>query len=245
MSSISVSQGISTVGYPYSGSEDIDSLATVADLTSVKTVDNNLWSSWTNGAPAAFQSITALQPGKGYVVNAANATTIDTVSGLIDGNSVVDATGGITMVSFPYDARTIGDGYIPNFKFDSLKAISGGSWKSWAAGLAEGLQGFTATEIENGYIAEASEAYDTLVHVGNSSASGVRFNLSDTSLTNGDYTAGVNYTDPNGVGAISFDAVTYDISMVQLNSLLSMLVIHSKYGMKMVLLQLVHLLLVT
>jgi len=207
----SVSQGVSTIGNVINKDQVISELNN-SNIDFLKTLNNGVWKSWTKGADAAFQGFDNINKGRGYVIKAGAATSFEIVGDTINANQIPVSTG-MCMLAFPYSARPIGDGYIPRMKMGIIKTINSGAWGSWVTGTPDGMQGFTALDDSKGYVCNVESLHGSLIAataVDNNE--GVRFNISNTSVSNGETAQGVSYTDPYGIGTLSFDSVTYDIS---------------------------------
>lgn len=212
MKTISLVDGVSTLGNSLNQDNAIAGISNVEIIDSLKTLNAGKWVSFTKGAPAPFQGFDTIKKGLGYVVNTNAAGDVVLAGNPIAPNDMPIAAG-LSMLAFPFDGRTIGDGYIPKGKFTSLKTIDG-AWKSWTVGAAEGFQGFTTVDSEKGYVVNTEIVYGSFLDKNTPNlVEGVRFNVSDTTLSNGQTIEGVTYTDPNGVGSISFDKVSVDATL--------------------------------
>jgi len=205
---LNILAGVTTIGNSLDLDNVIENLAT-ADIDSFKTLVGGIWKSWTNGAPIDFQGFDTLVKGLGYVVRSQAATSITLLGSPLDPNDI-SVVPGLTMLGFPYTDRPIGSGYIPRLSMDSIKTIDG-TWKSWSAGAPVEFQGFTTLDDTKGYVCNILDVFGTYLSSSNpNSNEGVRFDISDTMVTDGVTIEGVTYTDPNAVGSINFDKVDYD-----------------------------------
>ena len=205
--------GASTFGNSVNVDIAISTLNTTG-INEIKTLNSGSWVSWSNGAPVEFQSLSELKKGLGFFVNTTVAKTLTLTGTQLDINTMT-YTAGINMISIPYDGRKIGDGYVGRVKIDNAKCLildpidSKYKWRSWSLGLPD----FTTTEMNQGYVVDISTIHGSYLDKSFPNKSeGVRFNTNNTTVVDNTVTNGLRYTNPNALGALSFDAVSFDIT---------------------------------
>lgn len=201
--------GVSTFGNSVSNDINISTLD-ISGINSFKTLNNGVWYSWSNGAPDAFQGFLNIKKGFGYVANVNASKTLTFAGGELDINSINYGTG-LSMIAIPFENRNIGDGYIPRLKLSSIKTINSGIWKSWSNGAPTEFQGFTTSEKNKGYVVNVETVYESFLNINMQNKSeGVRFNVNNVNITDNTVNNGVRYTNPNGLGTLSFDSIEFD-----------------------------------
>lgn len=209
MQTLNILLGVSTIGNTVNVDKNINELDTTG-LISMKTLNNNVWSSWTPGTPEMFQGFLDIKRGVGYVTNASVAKEIVLDGPPLNINNMVYSPG-LSMIAIPFDNRVIGDGYIPRLKLASMKTIDVGVWKSWTSGAPEMFQGFTTINKNVGYVVNVDEVYNSYINNNiQNLLEGVRFNIKDVNINDGVVINGVRYTNPNNLGTFSFSSTTFD-----------------------------------
>lgn len=149
-----------TAGTYTIGNSTVDNLTitSVVDdgTTTIKTLENGVWKSWTKGAPDAFQAFNTLKSGVGYVVTTEAQSLIDFGNRALLNIMSIPANVGANMLAVPY--------FMPagaNSKFSALsfKLLDNQAWKSWTVGAPDAFQGFTTLEPFMGYYADLDIIY--------------------------------------------------------------------------------------
>lgn len=204
--------GVSTFGNATNTDILLTSLDTT-NLVSIKTLKNNIWASWSAGAPDEFQGFNEINKGIGYVANSTLAKTLTLNGADLDVNDVAYNVG-LSMLALPFEGKLLGVGYVPRMKISVAKTVINNIWKSWSTGAPDEFQGFTATEKNKGYVCNIESVYDSFLNnVMPNKNEGIRFNTNDNNINDATVVNGVRYTNPNGLGALSFDSVVFDPSV--------------------------------
>jgi len=201
---LTLSTGLNTFGNSIESAVDLSTLKTKLDVC--KTLIDGSWSSWTNDAPDAYQGMLTIEPGRGYVANAISDFSFKIFGPEVDLNSVPLVLG-YNMISLP-DTDTLGNGYLPRMKFDSVKTIDG-TWKSWTSGASDDFQGFLNIDATKGYVYNVTNLYGDVDYM-NNLENGLLLLTGDTTVENDVSAGGVVLTAPDYVHKVYFNAVTYD-----------------------------------
>ncbi len=211
MIDIKIESGINVFSNSSDATVSIDSLD-MDGVVSLKTLVDGSWKSWTADAPDDFQGFTDLEKGQGFVSNADSEVNFSLDGELINVNDMNISTG-LNTITLPFDARSIGDGYIPRMKISSIKTISADGWESWTVGAPDDFQGFTDTDTTKAYVCNVEEVYGTYLDTSKpDGAEGIKLDLPSMFSINEDIKSGVTYTDPNGAGTINFKEIEFDES---------------------------------
>ena len=181
MAKLNINSGTSTVGN-YSNT-DILLNSIDSKITSVKTLKNGIWKSWSKGAPENFQGFLTMAKGTGSVINSTGTTEITISDDLVDANAI-SITTGLNFLCFPNASKPIGTGVLPRVKVTSVKTMLG-SWKSWSKGAPDSFQGFTILERSKGYVCNVESVYDNYITSYKRELNGVRIGTSYINDTSG------------------------------------------------------------
>lgn len=206
---INLVSGLSTFGNLVNANITISTLNTT-DIKYFKSLNEGSWFSWTTNAPEAFQGFSSIEKGKGYVVETTATKTLTFTGNNINVNDITYEPG-LAMIAAPFNNRLIGNGYMPRIKMDTIKTYLSESWLSWVGGAPDGFQGFLNFNSDMGYVVNIDSVYDSYLNNDlQNKLEGVRFNLSNSSVANGTVVNGIRYTNPNGLGLLNFDSLTFD-----------------------------------
>jgi hypothetical protein len=127
------------------------------NISSIKTMVNGSWKSWTKGAPSAFQGFIQLEPGVGYVATSTGlgSITLFNTTEKIDVMDIPVSLGG-NFIAYP-KPDTVSTS--PRFDSNVAKTIIDGQWRSWTAGAPDAFQGFLTYNTNNGYYVNVTKIY--------------------------------------------------------------------------------------
>jgi len=162
---INIPSGISVLGNSFDGTVDL-STDVNSDIDFYKTLKNGRWASWTKGASVAFQGLTTIDKGIGYVVKASNNTNIAIPGVPLDINTL-NLPLGLTMLAIPFDNFNLSGGVLPRMEVSSMKTLVNGVWKSWIAGSPEFAQGFSTLSNTKGYLVNINKVYSSYLDKNN------------------------------------------------------------------------------
>jgi hypothetical protein len=205
------SSGLHTIGY-ISGEETLVSSAVDTNLSTLKTMINGQWRSWSKGAPEAFQGFTTFTPGLGYVCSTLAPSNISIPDTPLDPMNI-PVIQGLNFLAYPSDLMNL-SGYTKRFKGGIFKTMDSGTWKSWTIGAPSAFQGFVNLTSNKGYVINVEKIFDNNIDSGEDSAGVLNEALGtfDSATMNGSSAGGISVTDPGSIGQLLFNSKSYDNS---------------------------------